>query len=151
MALSVFRQHVEEQGLQHVIGADSAGTHAYRAGEHPDPRARVTAARYGYDLSKIKARKVESADFLKFDYLLAMDRANQRDLLERCEETQKSKIQLLPDFAANVKTTEISDPYYGRLDDFETVLHLIEEASHGLLEHVKARYLTPLQSRVTLG
>ena len=152
MALGVFRQHVEEQGLEHVIGADSAGTHAYRAGEHPDPRARVAAAKRGYDIGKIKARKVEAADFLKFNYLLAMDKENQQDLLERCEEKQKSKVQLLLDFAVNVRATEISDPYYGRLDDFETALYLIEEASHGLLEHVvKVRYLTPPQSKVTLG
>ena len=143
IAQGVFRKHVEEQGLQHAIGIDSAGTHACRVGEHPDPRAKAVAAKHDYDLDKIKARKITASDFLKFDYLLAMDKENQRNLLERCEGKQRSKIQLLLDFAAGMKAAEVPDPYYGGPDHFETVLNLIEEASYGLLEHIKARCLTP--------
>lgn len=136
-------KHVEEQGLQHAIDVDSAGTHACRVGEHPDPRARAIAAKHNYDLDKIKVRKITASDFLKFDYLLAMDKENQRDLLECCEEKQRSKIQLLLDFAVGMKGTEVPDPYYGGPDHFEAVLNLVEKASHGLLEHIKARSLTP--------
>lgn len=139
-AHGVFQKFVEEQSLHHVISVDSAGTYAYHTGDPPDSRARAAAANRGYDLSKIRARKVTASDFLKFDYLLAMDNENKRDLLERCKEEEKARIRLFLDFSVNLKTTEVPDPYYGGSNDFEVALDLIEEASHGLLEHIKAKH-----------
>ncbi len=139
-AHGVFQKLVEEQSLHHVIGVDSAGTYAGQAGKPPDPRAKTAAARRGYDLSKIRARKVDASDFLRFDYLLAMDKENKRDLLELCKEKEKGRVKLFLDFAENLKTTEVPDPYYGGSKGFEMVLDMVEEACRGLLEHIKARH-----------
>ena len=136
-AHGVFQKLVEEQSLHNLIRIDSAGTYAYHAGERPDPRARTAAAKRGYDLSKIKARKIDVSDFLQFDYVLAMDNENREDLLELCEKNQKRKIKLFLEFAKGSKNREVPDPYFGGLNGFETVLDLIEDASHGLLEYIK--------------
>jgi len=140
IAHGVFQKFVEAELLHKVVGVDSAGTYAYQAGERPDPRARSAAMKRGYDLNKLKARKIEPADFLEFDYVMAMDNENRQDLLDLCEEGQVGKIMLFLDFAKTAGITEVPDPYYGGLNGFETVLDLVEDASHGLLEHIKANH-----------
>ncbi len=139
-ALGVFQKLVHEASLQHVIGADSAGTYAYHAGEMPDPRAIAAAKKRGYDLSRIQARKVETLDFERFDYVLAMDNDNKQDLLEICGENHKKKIRLLLEFLRRSRVKEVPDPYYGGKRGFETVLDLVEEANRELLEFIKTMH-----------
>ncbi len=139
-AHGVFQSFVTSQSLQESIGIDSAGTYAYHAGEKPDPRARAAASKRGYDLNNIRARKVTPSDFLDFDYILAMDNENKRDLLDICEHKHKHKIKLLLDFSKKPKVREVPDPYYGGTNGFETVLDLIEGASQELLEYIKIKH-----------
>ena len=141
MAHGVFQSLVEKRSLQGAIGVDSAGTYAYHAGEPPDPRARAVAARRGYSLEHLRARKVSASDFTAFDLILAMDHQNHEDLLARCPETRRDKVRLLLNFARRTEREEVPDPYYGGLDGFETVLDLIEDACSGLLEHIQTRYV----------
>src|SRR5262245_24007892 len=75
-AEAVFRKLVADAGMLETIAADSAGTHGYHIGEPPDPRARDAAAVRGYDLSGLRARKFERADFERFDLIVAMDRGH---------------------------------------------------------------------------
>lgn len=142
-AHGVFQKLIQNEFLEDKIGVDSAGTFAYHSGERPDPRARAAAVKRGYDLSKIRARKVVSKDFEKFDYVLAMDNDNLVDLLEICEDDKKEKVQLFLNYSTNKnKLKDVPDPYYGGLNGFEIVLDLVEDASTGLLEHIKARHLS---------
>ena len=140
-AHGVFLKYIKEQSLHNLIGVDSAGTYAYNIGAQPDPRARAAAANRGYDLSKLKARKVNAYDFLQFDYVLAMDNTNKQDLLVLCEEEQQNKIRLFLEFTKEFEIKEVPDPYHGGLNGFETVLDLIEEACQGLLGHIKEKHL----------
>ena len=43
------------------------------------------------------------------------------------------------DFAPDAGTVEVPDPYYGGPNGFEEVLDLVEAATHGLLQHLRAR------------
>ena len=140
-AQGVFQDLVYKESLHKMVGVDSAGTYAYHAGERPDPRAMSAASKRGYDLSKIKARKVDIADLYRFDYVLAMDNDNKQDLLDLCENNRhKNKIKLFLQFSRRSKVREVPDPYYGGTSGFEIVLDLIEEASQGLLSYLKARH-----------
>ena len=136
-AHGVFEKHVNDHLLHHLIRIDSAGTYAYHAGEKPDPRACAAAANRGYDLNKIRARKVEESDFLQFDYVLAMDNDVKQDLLAMCDENDKKKVRLFLDYSKASKNKEVPDPYFGGLNGFETALDLIEEASRSLLQYIK--------------
>ena len=141
MAQGVFQDLIYKASLHEKVGIDSAGTYAYHAGEGPDPRAMSVASKRGYDLSYIKARKIDSSDFDKFDYVLAMDNDNKEDLLSLCENSQhKNKIKLFLQFANPSTVKEVPDPYYGGANGFEIVLDLVEEASQGLLRYLKARH-----------
>ncbi|EKV04209.1 hypothetical protein PDIG_90730 [Penicillium digitatum PHI26] len=80
MAEGVFR-HIA--GAHPSIGEiDSAGTAAYHCLEPPDSRTMSTLRRHEITDYEHAARKVTREDFLTFDYLLAMDKSNLRDLQE---------------------------------------------------------------------
>src|SRR5664279_1878071 len=75
-AEAVFRHYVEQAGLLEQIQIDSAGTHDYHIGDAPDARTQRAAKQRGYDMSQLRGRQVEAGDFMRFDYVLAMDEAN---------------------------------------------------------------------------
>jgi protein-tyrosine phosphatase len=139
-AQGVFETLVAEAALADHILVDSAGTHAYHIGEPPDTRASEAALRRGVDLSPQKARRVMPADFVEFDYVLAMDRSNLEDLAAQCEPAQSHKLRLFLDFAPDLGRQEVPDPYYGGITGFERVLDLIEEAAKGLLADIRQQH-----------
>ncbi len=139
-AHGVFRDLVRREGLAGQIEIDSAGTHAYHVGNSPDARAMAAANRRGVDLSDLRARKAEPADFEHFDYVLAMDQDNYHGLSGICPAGSHDKIQLFMDFAPEMRTREVPDPYYGGPKGFEHVLDLVEAASAGLLADVRRRH-----------
>jgi len=124
-----------ELGLE----VDSAGTAGYHVGDAPDPRMRAAAARRGYDLTALRARIVEPADFERFDLILAMDRENLAVLQRRAPETARERVRLFLEFAPQDEAEEVPDPYYGGPNGFEEVLDLIEGAARGLLSHLRQR------------
>jgi len=140
-AQGVFRNLVKQRGLSEHILTDSAGTIDYHAGEPPDRRARATAERRGIDLSDLRARKALVKDFERFDYLIAMDRANYSDLLALCPPGFEERLHLFLDFAPQRPEDEVPDPYYGGVAGFDRVFDLVEEASRGLLRHIQERNL----------
>ena len=129
-AEGVFAQKVKERGLS--IEIDSAGTAGYHHGAAPDKRSQDVAAKRGYNLSKLKCRKVVEADFAKFDHIIAMDKANVKDLKRKCPEEYQHKISLFLNYAS-AEFDEVPDPYYGGKRGFELVLDLIEDASDGFI------------------
>lgn len=133
MAEVVTRALVDKAGLSEQIELDSAGTHAYHAGEAPDARAQQVAAKRGYDLSRRRARKICDEDFGRFDYILAMDRANLAALERISPEQHRSKLKLFIAYAEGVAVDEIPDPYYGNIEGFERVLDMCEAAARGLV------------------
>lgn len=136
-AEGVLRTHIERAGLNGVVEVDSAGTHAYHVGEPPDPRSRKVAASRGYDLTQLRARRVAAADFLRFDYILAMDRDNLTMLREACPDEEQHRLGLFLDYAKALAEDEVPDPYYGGPDGFERVLDLIEDGAAGLVEQLR--------------
>jgi protein-tyrosine phosphatase len=136
-AEGVFRKTVAAESLGIVLNIDSAGTHAYHLGESPDPRARRAAETRGVDLSKKRARRVLVEDFARFDLVLAMDELNKAALMELCPTEHRERVRLFLEFAPQVGRVDVPDPYYGGSNGFEYVLDLVEEASVGLLEHVR--------------
>ncbi|WMJ07977.1 low molecular weight protein-tyrosine-phosphatase [Nitrosomonas sp. sh817] len=135
---AVFRHHVKNAGVDHLIEVDSAGTHAYHIGNPPDERSQRTALKRGYKMDDLRARAVESDDFDEFDYILAMDKENLQLLLQRSPRHHHGKIHLFMKYGESYEDdTEVPDPYFGGQQGFELVLDMVEEASQGLLEHLR--------------
>jgi protein-tyrosine phosphatase len=139
MAEGVFRQLVRQAGLDEVVKVESAGTHAFHAGEAPDKRAQGTSAKRGYDISDLRARRVEDVDFERFDLILAMDWDNLSLLQQMAPKRAHHKLQLLMRFATEHESATIPDPYYGAQQGFDQALDLIEDACAGLLEVARRR------------
>lgn len=137
-AEGVFRHMVKQLSAEKEILIDSAGTHAYHVGNPPDARAQDAALKRDIDLSGQRARRVCADDFIEFDYVIAMDESNKYDLLSICPSGYEDRVHLFLDFTDGDET-EVPDPYYGQGRGFEIVLNLVENASDGLLKHIKKR------------
>ena len=134
-AHGVLENMIQTKGLSSSIKVDSAGTGDWHIGESPDQRATAAAAQRGYDISKQSARQVAQDDFARFDYVLAMDRTNLKDLRAKCPLALRPKLQLLLHYG-QAEHESVPDPYYSGTDGFELVLDLVEDACSGLLEHI---------------
>jgi protein-tyrosine phosphatase len=137
-AEGVFRHLVEKEGLQDRIVIDSAGTGEWHIGSPPDDRACSAAAARGYDLSALRGRQVSREDFAEFDYVLAMDSENVRELRRLSPREHVHKIELFTDFCSS-GACEVPDPYAGGPEGFEHALDLIEDAAQGFLRHVRTQ------------
>ncbi|SDD80352.1 low molecular weight protein-tyrosine-phosphatase [Rhodospira trueperi] len=138
-AEGVFRHKARAAGLDGSIHIDSAGTTAYHVGEPPDERAAQAARRRGYDLDGQRARRVAKGDFDRFDLLVAMDRSHFNALRRLApDEAARHRVVMMSDFASRRDGPgDVPDPYYGAGDGFERVLDMLEDATAGLLEHVR--------------
>jgi protein-tyrosine phosphatase len=141
-AHAVFESLLEERGLSSVVEVDSCGTGDWHVGHPPDRRATIEAGRRGYDLTPLRARQVQPADFHRFHYILAMDRMNLADLQDRCPDDFAGHLGLFLPFARQGEIDEVPDPYYGGDEGFTRVLDLIEQASEGLLLEISRAHAT---------
>jgi len=131
-AEGVFRTIAARTGLVGRVRIDSAGTHDYYTGGPPDWRATQAALKRGYDLAPLRARKVEVADFARFDRIYAMDRMNLDWLADLRPQGSAGELALFLDVAPDLGVREVPDPYDGGPEGFERVLDLIEHASAAL-------------------
>lgn len=135
----VFRERAARAGMLESIHVDSAGTGDWHIGKAPDRRAGEAAACRGYDLSALRARQVQPEDFDRFDFILAMDEANLRELELMRPPQFKGHLGRFLSFHSATRVREVPDPYYGGAKGFEQVLDLIEGASDGLLDHLRGQ------------
>lgn len=141
---------------------DSAGTGAYHTGDSPDYRTMATLKQHHITNYNHAARKITKDDFRKFDYILAMDEYNLKDLLRlRDTITQSGRTKTIsaegttpkmaevrlfgdfnPDGTVNKKVgggPEIEDPYYGGINGFEIAYEQALRFSKGFLAHLEKK------------
>ena len=135
-AEAVLRKKVHEAGLDDRIEVDSAGTADYHVNSPPDRRAVAHGERRGLEMSRLRGRQVESADFDRFDFILAMDEDNLANLQRLRPAGSLATVALLMSYAPQAGAHEVPDPYYGGAGGFETVLDLVELAADGFIASV---------------
>ncbi|MGK7390035.1 MAG: low molecular weight protein-tyrosine-phosphatase [Candidatus Cyclobacteriaceae bacterium M2_1C_046] len=136
LAKSLFMHHVKEKGLEDEIFIDSCGTSHYHLGESPDERTIANAAKNGLNISN-EARQLLREDLRKFDYIVAMDRSNLKNikLLDHGNEFSH-KIFLMRDFDPKEKGTEVPDPYFGGEEGFQNVYDILNRSTKEFLNHI---------------
>ena len=137
-AEAVFRHQVQAAGLTHLITIDSVGTHDYHIGSPPDERSQAAARVRGYDMSMLRGRQVTGADFVAFDFILAMDNHNLALLKKICPSKYLHRLGLFMEHSASFSEREVPDPYYGEESGFNQVLDMVEDAARGLLRKLSA-------------
>lgn len=130
-AEGVFRAMAKAEGLR--VEVDSCGTGGWHAGAPPNPPAVVAARKRGYDLSALRARQIEVADFTRFDRILVMDRANLRDVRALCPAGGTAPELFLTH--APHHGDEVPDPWY--TGEYDRTLCMIEDAARGLVAALK--------------
>ncbi len=149
MAEAVF--HSLTASNPRIAYVDSAGTGAYHAGQGPDRRTRTTLEDNGILNYQHAARLIETSDFTRFDYVLAMDSENLLNL-QRLKEwwlknggdgkKKKCNVMLFGDFGGR-KCEEVIDPYYGARHGFDVAYEQMMRFSKGFIRQVLGEEPTP--------
>lgn len=136
-AEGIFRYITEEKGTAAHFHLDSAGLYGGHAGELPDKRMRIHAARRGYNLTH-RSRPAREWDFDEFDIIIGMDDANISGLRSLAPtEDDRKKIVRMTDFCRlHPYYDAVPDPYYEGAAGFELVLDLLEDASMALYDAI---------------
>ena len=136
MAEGALRARLQAAGFANDVEVDSAGTGGWHAGDPPDPRAIATAAAHGVDIAMLRARKIEAADFERFDWILCADRDNLAQA--RKPTASHARLALLREWAGCDEAVEIPDPYEGGPREFEHAWSLADGAAARIVERLRA-------------
>lgn len=131
LAEAAFVEAARRAGI--AVTADSAGTGGWHVGNPPDPRSQAVAARHGVDISGMRARQVRGADFCGFDYILALDPQNLRDLHTIAPSGTSARLSLLLDHVPGRAGQGVRDPYCGDAADFDEVWGDVSAAADALV------------------
>ena len=137
-AEAIFISLIEKRGLNDGFIVDSAGTGSWHIGKKADSRMRIAAERRGINIFS-RARQITSKDFEEFNYILAMDDSNYRniqDLKNRKAATGFASIKKIQDFRSVFNEQEVPDPYFGGDEGFDYVLDILEDSVNGFLESI---------------
>lgn len=131
-AAAAIRAEAARRGVD--VEVDSAGTGAWNLGEPPHPASVAAGARVGLDIVG-RARRINSADFARFDMILVMDRSNLRDVLAMAPRLEdKAKVRLFRTFDPETDFEEVPDPYGGPEEGYERSIEQVIAAARGLVD-----------------
>ena len=132
MAEFVMKDIVEKAGLSHEFEIASAATSTYEIGNPVYPPARQKLAEYGIDCKGKTARQITKRDYDYYDYIVAMDHSNLRNLRNMLGEDHQRKISLLMDYTS--RPADVADPWYS--GDFSQTWTDIETGCRRILEEL---------------
>ncbi|WP_192347985.1 low molecular weight protein-tyrosine-phosphatase [Algoriphagus sp. Y33] len=141
LAEAIFNSKVKLAGMESQFKCDSAGTSDFHIGELPDERTIKCASKYNLPLYH-RSRQVNRTDFRDFEYILAMDDNNLRNLnnLKVRYGFADKEIHLMRNFVAETQGMSVPDPYYGGEEGFEEIYQILDEAIDSFLTQVKATH-----------
>ena len=135
MAEFVMKQLVAEAGLSEQFEIASAATSTEEIGNPVYPPARRKLAEHGIACAGKTARQITRADYKHYDYIIAMDHNNLRNLRRLLGDDTEGKISLLMDYTS--RPGDVADPWY--TGDFEATWSDVIEGCTGLLERIRER------------
>ena len=136
-AEAVFKNLVQEAGLENRFEIDSAGTGDWHVGKQADPRMRKAANEQGFNITS-RGRQVSSTDFQYFDLIIAMDSRNYNNLLPLQTATDRAKLIQFRELMTTQQIEGVPDPYYGGPEGFKRVLDILSEGCEELLNRVRS-------------
>jgi len=142
LAEAVFNKVIEKENLYNSFSADSCGTASYHIGKFPEQRTLETGRKFGLEFDHV-ARILTKGDFETFDYILAMDKFNLddiHDLSNRENIIPKSEIFLMRDFDDQGQGEDVPDPYYGEIEEFHQVYHILKRSVSKFVDHLRERH-----------
>lgn len=133
MAEFIMKELVRKAGLEERYEIASAATSAEEIGNPVYPPARRELASHGISCKGKTARQITRRDYADYDYLIAMEQYNLRNIRRIIPEDPEGKITLLMAHAGTGE--DIEDPWY--TGNFSGVYRQIERGCAALLQETK--------------
>lgn len=110
MAEFMLKDMVKKLGRAGEFQIDSAATSTEEIGSDMHSGTKSILRKYNVDFCKRAARQAEKSDYDKYDYIIAMDSANIRNLKRIFGGDRDNKIYKLLDFTEFPR--DVADPWY---------------------------------------
>ena len=132
MAEFVMKALAAKAGLAERLEIASAATSTEEIGNPVYPPAQRKLAEHGIGCAGKTARQMTRRDYEAYDYLIAMDRNNLRNMQRFVGSDPAGKVSLLMDHTA--RPGDVADPWY--TGDFLTTWRDVAEGCRGLLKAI---------------
>lgn len=132
MAEFVFRDLVKKKGLEEKFFISSSATSTEEIGNSVYPPARKKLKEHNISCEGKYSIQLRAADYEKYDYIIAMEQVNIRNIFRIIKEDNEKKVFKLLDFTKNPK--DIADPWY--TGDFDITYKEILEGCNELLHYI---------------
>lgn len=132
MAEFIMKKIVKDNNMENLFHIESSATSTEEIGNPVYPPAERILAEHGISCSGKFARQMTFADYKNFDYIIAMDYNNLRNIDRIIGSDTDNKVHLLMYYTGNQRS--VSDPWYTR--DFQTAYDDINEGCKALFSHI---------------
>ena len=133
MAEFVMKDLVEKAGLSAQFEIASAATSTEEIGNPVYPPARRSTRALRFCCAGKTARQMTRRDYETYDYLIAMDRNNLRNMVRFVGSDPEHNVSLLMDHTS--RPGDVADPWY--TGDFEATWQDVLEGCTALLEELR--------------
>ena len=130
MAEFVMKDLVEKNGVSEEFEIASAATSTEEIGNPVYPPAKRKLNEHGISCEGKTARQMTKADYAYYDYIIAMDRFNLRNMTRFVGNDPDNKVSLLMDFTN--RPGDVADPWY--TGDFDATWDDVNEGCVGILK-----------------
>lgn len=132
MAEFLLEDMVKKKNIEKSFLIESAGTSNEEEGNPVHYGTRNKLNSLGISTEGKYARKMKKEDYNKYDYILAMETKNIRDIIRIVGEDKENKIHRLLDYSNNPR--DIADPWY--TGNFDETYNDIMEGLEGFLKQL---------------
>lgn len=130
MAEFVMKDLLNKKGIAGQFEIASAATSTEEIGNPIYPPAKRKLKEHGISCEGKTARQMTKKDYAYYDYIIAMDRLNLRNMTRFVGNDPDNKISLLMDFTNH--PGDVADPWY--TGDFDATLNDVCEGCVGIIK-----------------
>ena len=138
MAEAMFRELVKREELEHEIHVDSAGTGDWHVGSPPHEGTRDILFKYNIDAAGLRARQIRESDLHDFQYIVAMDASNVKNIKSLANGNSQVHIVKLLDYVDERLEKVVPGPYF--TGDFEETYELVKIGCTNLLKELRRKH-----------
>ena len=132
MAEFVFKDMVAKRGVADRFYIESCATSREEIGNPVYPPAKRKLAEHNISCEGKRARQITKRDYEEFDYIIAMDRNNLRNLVPFVGDDSQNKVSLMMSYVGS--HADVADPWY--TGDFEKTWIDVNEACEAFLDMI---------------
>lgn len=133
MAEFLLKDMVAKRGIASMFDIASAATSREELGNPVHHSTRKKLAQFGISVAGKTARQMTRRDYENYDYIIAMDRNNLRNIDRIIGSDDLHKVSLLLDFVGR-NGQSIADPWY--TGDFDLTYDDVKAGLDGFLEYL---------------